>query len=118
MPDHPRHHPPRQPPGALDSAAACRATYDALFGPRLDAILTPSAVGEAPLGPSETTGDAVMNAMWTLLHAPCVNTPGATGPNGLPVGVTLTGPRLGDARLLAVARAVAPVLDPGLRPLP
>jgi Asp-tRNA(Asn)/Glu-tRNA(Gln) amidotransferase A subunit family amidase len=100
---------------AIDHAAACRAALDALFGAELDAILTPSAVGEAPVGPEETTGDPVMNSMWTLLHAPCINIPGATGPNGLPVGVTLAGPRLGDARLLAVAKAVAPVLDPMLR---
>lgn len=132
LPDYLQHHPllhedfrrrvenadgitPRGLLDALDTAAACRKTFDGLFGERLDVVLTPSAVGEAPFGPSETTGDAVMNAMWTLLHVPCVNIPGATGPNGLPVGVTLAGPRLGDARLLAVAKAVAPVLDPGLR---
>jgi Asp-tRNA(Asn)/Glu-tRNA(Gln) amidotransferase A subunit family amidase len=100
---------------ALNNAAACRAALDGLFGASLDAILTPSAVGEAPLGPEQTTGDAIMNSMWTLLHAPCINIPGATGPNGLPVGVTLAGPRLGDARLLAVAKSAAPVIDPGLR---
>ena len=101
---------------ALDTAAACRPVFDGLFGESLDVILTPSVVGEAPVGPSETTGDAVMNAMWTLLHVPCVNIPGATGPTGLPVGVTLVGPRLGDARLLAAAKAIAPVLDADLRP--
>jgi Asp-tRNA(Asn)/Glu-tRNA(Gln) amidotransferase A subunit family amidase len=100
---------------AVNNAARCRARHDALFGPSLDAILTPSAVGEAPVGPEQTTGDAIMNLMWTLLHAPCVNIPGATGPNGLPVGVTLAGPRLGDARLLAVAKAAAPVIDGDLR---
>lgn len=100
---------------AINLAAACRAQFDALFGATLDVVLTPSALGEAPVGPHETTGDALMNRMWTLLHAPCVNIPGAKGPNGLPVGVTLAGPRLGDARLLAIARAVAPVLDPDLR---
>ncbi len=107
---------PEQLLAALDCAAACRPAFDALFGPALDVALTPSSTGEAPLNPSETTGDAAMNAMWTLLHAPCVNIPGAKGPNGLPVGVTLVGPRFGDARLLATARAVAPVLDPDLRP--
>jgi Asp-tRNA(Asn)/Glu-tRNA(Gln) amidotransferase A subunit family amidase len=100
---------------AVDLAAACRAKLDALFGDRLDVILTPSAPGEAPVGPHATTGDAIMNRMWTLLHAPCVNIPGATGPNGLPVGVTLAGPRHGDARLLAISKAVAPVIDPTLR---
>ncbi|TPQ50218.1 amidase [Prosthecomicrobium hirschii] len=97
---------------ALDLAAACRPVFDKLFGADLDVILTPSACGEAPFKPSETTGDPAFNSMWTLLHVPTVNIPGHLGPNGLPVGVTLAGPRLGDARLLAIAKAVAPVLDP------
>ncbi|MEJ1159529.1 amidase [Prosthecomicrobium sp. N25] len=103
---------PAQLLAAWDLAAACRPVFDGLFGPDLDVILTPSSCGEAPFNPSETTGDAVMNSMWTLLHVPTVNIPGHTGPNGLPVGVTLAGPRLGDARLLAISKAVAPVIDP------
>lgn len=106
---------PQQLLNAIDTAAACRPVFDGLFGDRLDVVLTPSAVGEAPLGPSETTGDAVMNSMWTLLHVPCINIPGASGPNRLPVGITLVGPRLGDAQLLAAAKAAAPVLDGALR---
>jgi Asp-tRNA(Asn)/Glu-tRNA(Gln) amidotransferase A subunit family amidase len=106
---------PEQYLAAIDHAAACRPAFDGLFGASLDVVLTPSAPGEAPVGPEVTTGDYVMNTMWTLLHVPCVNIPGATGPNGLPVGVTLAGPRLGDARLLSVAKAVAPLLDGDLR---
>lgn len=103
------------PPAALlrayDHAAACRQKFDALYGPGLDLILTPASVGEAPLGLA-TTGDWIMNAMWTLLHAPCISIPCHTGPAGLPVGVQIVGPRLGDARLLALAEAIAPVLEP------
>ena len=33
------------------------------------------------------------------------------GPKNLPVGVTLVGARLTDARLLAIAKAMAPVID-------
>jgi len=97
---------------AQDLAARCRPVFDALFGPTLDVILTPSSCGEAPLNPWETTGDAVFNSMWTLLHVPTVNIPGHVGTRGMPVGVTLAGPRLGDARLLAISRALAPVIDP------
>lgn len=47
---------------------------------------------------------------WSL-HVPCVSIPAIRGPKGLPVGIQLIAPRLGDARLLAVAAACAPVID-------
>ncbi len=91
-------------------ADACRARFDALFGESLDVVLTPSAPGEAPEG-LHTTGNAIFNAMWTLLHVPCVNVPAGRGALGLPVGVQLIGPRFADARLLAIAAAAAPAID-------
>ncbi|MEJ0020429.1 MAG: amidase [Acetobacteraceae bacterium] len=91
-------------------ADRCRPVFDAMFGDTLDVILTPSAPGEAPVG-LHTTGNAIFNRMWTLLHVPCVGIPVCRGPTNLPVGVTLVGPRLTDARLLAVAKAAAPVID-------
>lgn len=94
----------------LDHAAACRPRHDAMFRD-LDFLVTPAALGEAPVGIG-STGDHVMNSIWTTLHAPCVAMPGAVGPNGLPVGVQIIGPRFGDARLVAIAEAVAPALDP------
>lgn len=96
--------------GAYAVADACRPVFDGLFGAALDVVLTPSAPGEAPLG-LHTTGNAIFNRMWTLLHVPCVGIPTCRGPNDLPVGVTLVGPRLADARLLSIAKAVAPVID-------
>jgi len=93
---------------ALDAAAACRVQFDEIAG-RFDAVLTPSARGEAPAG--ATTGDAALNAMWTLLHAPVVNIPGFRGPNGLPVGLSLTGPRYTDRRLLNAAKAIGPLFE-------
>ena len=91
-------------------ADSCRPLFDAMFGSSLDVVLTPSAPGEAPEG-LHTTGNAIFNRMWTLLHVPCVGIPVCRGPTRLPVGVTLVGPRLTDARLLAIAKAVAPVID-------
>jgi Asp-tRNA(Asn)/Glu-tRNA(Gln) amidotransferase A subunit family amidase len=88
---------------AYDHAALCRTQFGAIAS-GYDAVLTPSAKGEAPLG--RHPGDAVFNRMWTLLHVPCVNIPGHVGPNGMPVGVTLTAPRYHDRRLLAVAGVV------------
>lgn len=91
-------------------ADRCRPMFDALFGPDLDVVLTPSAPGEAPLG-LHTTGSAVFNANWTLLHVPCVGIPVGRGPANLPVGVTLVGPRLSEARLLCIAKGLAPIID-------
>lgn len=96
---------------AYDNAGACRAAFDDLAG-SFDAVLTPSAVGEATVG-LESTGDAAFNRMWTLLHTPCINVPGFKGPNGLPVGLTLTGPRFSDRKLLVVAEEVAKVFAAG-----
>ena len=91
-------------------ADACRPEFDALFGAVLDVVLAPSAPGEAPEG-LHTTGNAVFNTLWTLLHVPCVNVPAGRGGKGLPVGVQLIGPRLADARLIAIAAALAPFID-------
>jgi len=66
-----------------------------------DAILTLPAAGEAPRGLA-STGPAVFNALWTVLHMPCLTLPADTGPNGLPVGIQLVAPRYRDAGLLDI----------------
>ena len=93
-----------------DTVYRCRATFDAMFGPKLDVILTFAAPGEAPVG-LHSTGDWVMNSMWTMLNVPCLAMPCHTGPNGMPVGVQIVGPRWSDADLLAIGEAVAPLID-------
>jgi Asp-tRNA(Asn)/Glu-tRNA(Gln) amidotransferase A subunit family amidase len=67
-----------------------------------DVLIAPSAVGEAPAG-LHHTGDPVFGRMWTLLGNPCVHVPTGTGPNGLPVGVTVIGPRWKDSVTLSAA---------------
>ena len=89
---------------AYDLAARCRVAFDRIAGD-YDAVLTPSTVGAAPLGLAET-GAMTFNAMWTLLHVPCVNWPVFRTAEGLPVGLTLTGPRFADRQVLAAAAAV------------
>ena len=96
---------------ALALAARCRALLPEVFS-GYDALLAPSATGEAPAGLS-STGDPVFNRIWTLLHVPCVNIPFATGPQGLPVGMQLVG-RIGeDRRVLLAADWVAKTLGAG-----
>lgn len=100
---------PAQLVAAHDLAASCRREFDAMFG-AFDAVLAPAAPGEAPEG-LHTTGSQIFNAMWTLLHVPCLAVPCTHGPKGLPVGIQLMGPRFGDARLMKIAAALAPVID-------
>jgi Asp-tRNA(Asn)/Glu-tRNA(Gln) amidotransferase A subunit family amidase len=96
---------------AHDEAAQCRLAFDkAMIG--VDALLTPSAVGEAPYG-LEWTGDSAFNGIWTLLGVPVVNLPGFAGPAGMPVGLSLVSPRSTDRRLLVAARHIAPLFVAG-----
>ncbi len=81
-----------------------RRRYAAAFE-NCDAILTPSAQGEAPKGLTGVSMGA-FNSFWTWMYGPCVNLPAFTGPNGMPVGIQLVAREGDDARLLAVASAV------------
>jgi len=89
-------------------ARKCRHALAAVFG-SVDVLLAPSTVGVAPAGIG-ATGDPLFNRIWTLLYAPCVHLPTASGPHGLPVGITLVGPIGGDRGLLLAADWLHPKL--------
>lgn len=82
-------------------AHACRQELAALMAD-CPVLVAPSATGEAPRG-LESTGNPVMNAVWTLLHVPCVNVPFGRGRHGLPLGLQVIGPAGRDADTLAAA---------------
>ncbi|MCY4641070.1 MAG: amidase [Chloroflexi bacterium] len=86
---------------AVDLVMQSRRAMPAIFE-RYDAIIAPSAPGEAPAGLAGT-GNPILNRIWTVLQLPCVAVPVRRGPGGLPVGVQLVGALGSDARLLAVA---------------
>ena len=75
-----------------------------------DAILTLPAPGQAPKTLA-STGDAIFNGLWTLLHMPCLTLPSGEGPDGLPVGIQLVGKRHADARLLDIGLWVESKLE-------
>jgi Asp-tRNA(Asn)/Glu-tRNA(Gln) amidotransferase A subunit family amidase len=96
---------------AREVAHLARASLPGVFD-ACHVLLAPSTTGEAPVG-LESTGNPVMNRVWTLLHVPCVTVPVATGPNGLPVGLQVIG-RIGDdARTLSAARWIHERLGAG-----
>ncbi len=83
----------------LDEADA----YFSAFFKDYDAVLTPSAAGEAPLlGPG--TGDPIFCTLWTLAGLPSLSMPLLVGETGLPIGVQLVGAAEQDDRLLRTAR--------------
>ena len=94
---------------ALEYADACRRRQRDQMRD-VDALLTPSATGEAPLG-LENTGETAMNRLWTLLYGPCVTVPAGSGPAGMPLGVQLYGLPGADARTLGAARWVERALQ-------
>ena len=95
----------------LDQVALRRIDFEAAVGD-LDAVLTLSAPGEAPMG-IQSQGGASFNRMFSALHVPCISVPGMKGASGLPIGIQLIQRRYEDEKLLAVAAAVASVIDPG-----
>lgn len=67
-----------------------------------DAILTPAAPGEAPVG-LDATGSPAFCTMWTYLGMPAITLPVMQGGSGMPLGVQLVGKKFDDARLLRTA---------------
>ena len=86
---------------ALDWIEILNAGLDEIFE-RYDAIITPAAPGQAPVGLG-STGDPSFNSLWTLCGTPAVTLPLLQGADGMPMGLQLVGPRNGDARLLRTA---------------
>ena len=86
---------------AVMLARQCANRFSDVLG-EADALLVPSAVGEAPWS-LESTGNALFNRPWTTMGAPCVTLPRFVGDSGLPVGIQLVG-RIGeDEQLLDVS---------------
>ncbi len=78
----------------------CRAAVASVFD-GLDALVVPSAPGEAP--DIATTGDPIFNRVWSALGGPAITVPAGVGPAGLPLGVQIVGPPGQDAKALACA---------------
>ena len=91
---------------AYNEAMAARNGLNALLlkiFDEFDAIVTPSAAGEAPED-LDFTGNPVFGAIWTYLGLPSVSLPLFRGEKGLPMAVQAIGAAGDDARLLRTAR--------------
>ena len=87
---------------AIDGQALLNRGLDMVFE-HYDIIITPAAPGEAPHG-LDSTGNSAFNTLATYCGVPAITLPLMEGPNGLPLGVQVIGPRGDDARLLRNAR--------------
>jgi len=97
---------------AIEIKASAEEYFD-LFFKDYDAIIAPSATGEAPKF-GDGTGDPVFCTIWTLCGLPTVNLPILVGGNNLPVGVQLIGAAQEDDRLLRTASWLLKDLQPGI----
>jgi len=98
---------------ALDIRASLESFFQSFFED-FDAILSPSASGEAPLLNEGHTGNPIFCTVWTLAGLPTLNLPIMRGENGLPIGLQMVGRLRDDARLLRTARwFMATLFDEG-----
>ncbi len=75
---------------AQDIARQARIGLAEIFN-SVDVLLAPSANDIAPLG-LDFTGDPLMSRVWTLMGYPCVNVPGLSAPQGMPLGLQVIAP--------------------------
>ncbi|MEM6549447.1 MAG: amidase [Pseudomonadota bacterium] len=97
-------------------ALAVQASADGFFAEfftEFDAIIAPSATGEAPML-GGNTGDPVFCTIWTLAGLPAVTVPLLVGDNGLPIGLQLIGAREEDDRLMRSTAWVTRALQASL----
>lgn len=87
---------------ALSMVAGAENFFEEFFND-YDAILAPSAAGEAPLK-TDGTGDPVFCTVWTTAGLPAVNLPLLSGSAGLPIGLQLIGSGEHDDRLMTTAQ--------------
>jgi Asp-tRNA(Asn)/Glu-tRNA(Gln) amidotransferase A subunit family amidase len=90
---------------AKEAARSLALALEEIFA-RCDAILAPAATGPAPAGLG-STGNSVMNGLWTLTGNPAVTIPVLEAANGMPMGAQLVGRHWEDGRLLRTARWLA-----------
>ena len=86
---------------ALRALEACRKNVESVFG-GCDFIVTAVTSGEAPLG-LDSTGDPMMQELWTTLQLPTISVPCGVGRHGLPIGIQLIGHKFFDSELLELA---------------
>jgi Asp-tRNA(Asn)/Glu-tRNA(Gln) amidotransferase A subunit family amidase len=87
---------------AKDRIPHVACAFDEFFD-RYDAILTPAALGAAPKG-LQSTGNPIMQTVWTFAGMPAVSMPLLTLSGNMPLGIQAVGQLQRDGRLLRSCR--------------
>ncbi|KAG6988903.1 hypothetical protein G7Y79_00068g096020 [Physcia stellaris] len=95
----------------MDRYASLRPIFDRIAA-NYSAIITPSAVDEAPLGLTGM-GSAAFNWFWTGIHMPVVNIPAFSGAHGMPIGISVVAGRYCDQNLLKISQVLGKALMAG-----
>lgn len=97
---------------SYDNIARLRPVMDSIAS-KYTVLITPSVTGEAPIleEPLRFTGDASFNLMWTVLHTPVLNVPAFSGPNSLPIGLSLVTGRYRDQHILKCGKTLAAIFS-------
>ena len=82
---------------------------------RVDILLTPSTP-TPPLPDLTNTGNTMYQGPWTSCGLPAITLPSGLSATGVPMGLQLVGPYLGEAGLLAAARWCEEALGVRLTP--
>ncbi|MTH99764.1 amidase [Roseibium sp. RKSG952] len=99
---------------ALAALSEAAPEFENLFSD-VDAVISPSTTGTAPLA-SSGTGDPIFCTAWTAAGMPALTLPLLTGADGLPLGVQLAAPAGRDRHLLHLAQQLTDLLDqPNIR---
>jgi Asp-tRNA(Asn)/Glu-tRNA(Gln) amidotransferase A subunit family amidase len=87
---------------ARDRMPHVACAFDEYFE-HYDAILSPAALGAAPAGLA-STGDSVMQKVWSFAGLPTLSMPLLHLSGGLPLGIQAAGPLHNDGRFLRAVR--------------
>ncbi|KAK1052075.1 hypothetical protein LTR74_016620 [Friedmanniomyces endolithicus] len=90
---------------AFEYYAALRPALDKI-ATRYSALITPSAIDEAPLGIGDM-GSPIFNSVWTGARMPVIQMPAFAGPNAMPIGLSLIARTYCDQHPLSIAMVLA-----------
>ena len=89
---------------AIENAKLMELSLEKVFK-EFDAIITPSAPGQAPRD-LMNTGNAIFNGYWTMMGVPAINLPLLRGKDNLPIGIQVITSWKEDSKLLKISEHI------------